>query len=333
MTPLPKFLQIEPVGQCNLRCRMCAIQFRDDRPADGGPAHMPFETFRRLLDEFGALDELHLQGLGEPFMHPRFFDMVEEAVRRGIRVTTNTNMTLLSAAAAERCVRSGLHTLHMSIDGATAETYESIRTRARWPRVVANIERLIRTRRRLGRAHPRLHLVMVVMRRNLHELPALIDRARGWEVEEVFVQHLSHEFGEAVLPPQYRPLKLFVEDESLAGMPADRVETWFEEARRRAERAGIRLRLPRLAPRPHPAGTPGRARCDWPWRGSYISYQGLAMPCCMVSTPDRAQFGNMAEDGVEPVWRSPAYEAFRERLDSDDPPEICRSCSLYKGLF
>jgi MoaA/NifB/PqqE/SkfB family radical SAM enzyme len=24
--PLPKFLQIEPVGQCNLRCRMCPIQ-------------------------------------------------------------------------------------------------------------------------------------------------------------------------------------------------------------------------------------------------------------------------------------------------------------------
>lgn len=25
---LPQFVQIEPVGQCNLRCRMCPIQFR-----------------------------------------------------------------------------------------------------------------------------------------------------------------------------------------------------------------------------------------------------------------------------------------------------------------
>jgi MoaA/NifB/PqqE/SkfB family radical SAM enzyme len=28
--PLPRFVQIEPVGQCNLRCEMCAIQFRRD---------------------------------------------------------------------------------------------------------------------------------------------------------------------------------------------------------------------------------------------------------------------------------------------------------------
>ena len=33
--PLPKFLQVEPVGQCNLRCRMCPIQFREDGPPHG----------------------------------------------------------------------------------------------------------------------------------------------------------------------------------------------------------------------------------------------------------------------------------------------------------
>src|SRR5690349_19389532 len=74
MPPLPTFLQLEPVGQCNLRCQMCAIQFRNDGPPRGPPAFMPFETFARLLDEFGAVEQLHLQGLGEPMMHPRFFD-------------------------------------------------------------------------------------------------------------------------------------------------------------------------------------------------------------------------------------------------------------------
>ena len=29
---LPHFIQIEPVGQCNLRCQMCPIQFRRDGP-------------------------------------------------------------------------------------------------------------------------------------------------------------------------------------------------------------------------------------------------------------------------------------------------------------
>ncbi|MCA1670195.1 MAG: SPASM domain-containing protein, partial [Thermomicrobia bacterium] len=67
--------------------------------------------------------------------------------------------------------------------------------------------------------------------------------------------------------------------------------------------------------------------------GAYLSYQGLAMPCCMVSTPDRVNFGNMAQIGVDKVWSGAEYQAFRDRLDSDDPPELCRSCAVYRGIF
>ncbi|HET7566032.1 MAG TPA: radical SAM protein, partial [Gemmatimonadaceae bacterium] len=120
---LPTYVQIEPVGQCNLRCQMCPIQFREDGPPYGPPAFMDFDHFTRLINQFDGLHELHLQGLGEPMMHPRFFDMIEYAVARGIQVTTNTNLTLLTAERAERCVTSGLHGIHVSVDGATAETY------------------------------------------------------------------------------------------------------------------------------------------------------------------------------------------------------------------
>ena len=57
------------------------------------------------------------------------------------------------------------------------------------------------------------------------------------------------------------------------------------------------------------------------------------MPCCMIATPDRANFGNMAAAGAAAVWNSADYHEFRDRLDSDDPPEVCRSCSVYHGTF
>src|SRR4051812_38179533 len=114
---LPSYVQMEPVGQCNLRCQMCPIQFRRDGPPYGPPAYMNFDLFTRLIDQFSTLKELHLQGLGEPMMHPRFFDMVSYAVGKGICVSTNSNLTLLSAGRAEQCVTSGLDTLHVSIDG------------------------------------------------------------------------------------------------------------------------------------------------------------------------------------------------------------------------
>src|SRR5881275_2733628 len=141
--PLPRFLQVEPVGQCNLRCRMCPIEFRKDGPPNGPPAFIDFDTFTRLVDQFlPGLEELQLQGLGEPLMHPRFYDMVAYAAGRGVKVSTNSNLTLLNPARAERLVTCGLDELHVSIDGATAETYEFIRERGRFATVVGNVEHL-----------------------------------------------------------------------------------------------------------------------------------------------------------------------------------------------
>jgi radical SAM protein with 4Fe4S-binding SPASM domain len=294
---------------------------------------MPFDTYTRLIDQFVTLKELHLQGLGEPMMHPQFFDMVRYAARKGIQVTTNSNMTLLNAKRAEQCVTSGLDCLHVSLDGATAETYERIRIRARFERVARNLELLLAARQKLGSDRPHLHLVAVLMRQNLHELPDLVRLAYLWSMEEIFVQHLCHDFGESSLPAHYRPMRDFVQAQTLLEEEPQRIEHYFDEARQAAKALGIKLRLPRTRPRPHAPGTPGPQRCDWPWRGAYISYRGDAMPCCMIATPDRMSFGNWAEQGVEAMWNGPAYQEFREQLASEEPPEICRSCAIYSGTF
>lgn len=332
--PLPRFLQIEPVGQCNLRCRMCPITFRKDGPPNGPPAFMAFETFTRLLDQFlPGLEELQLQGLGEPLMHPRFFDMVGYAAGQGVKVSTNSNLTLLNPGRAERLVACGLGELHVSIDGATAETYEFIRTRGKFSTVVGNVELLQSTKRRLGSATPWLRMVVVAMRRNLAEFPSLVRLAHRLGIDTVFVQHLCHDFGESSLPDRYRPMREFVTEQTLLNEDPGRIERTFADARRVAAELGVDLRLPNTRPRPHPPGTPGPERCDWPWRRAYVSYDGRAMPCCIVATPDRANFGDMALHGAAAVWNSVGYDDFRRQLSSDRPPEICRSCSVYHGTF
>src|SRR5436190_8103275 len=221
---LPTYIQIEPVGQCNLRCQMCAIPFRTDGPPYGPPAFMPFERFTGILDQFPGLRELQLQGLGEPMMHPRFFDMVAHAAARGIRVGTNSNMTLLNEHRAERCVTSGLGDLHVSIDGSTAQTYERIRVRAKLDRVLGNVGMVLEARARLGSATPRLRMVVVAMRQNLHEFPDLVRLAHSLGIASVFVQHLCHDFGESSLPAHYAPMRDFVDEQTLLAEDPARVE-------------------------------------------------------------------------------------------------------------
>ena len=329
----PTYVQIEPVGQCNLRCEMCPIQFRQDGPPYGPLAFMEYDTYTRLIDQFKNLKELHLQGLGEPMMHPRYFDMVRYAVDKGIKVTTNSNLTLINAKRAELCVTSGLDTLHVSIDGATAKTYEEIRKRAHFDKVIRNLEMVLEARERLNSNLPHLKMVMVIMRKNLHELPDLMYLANRYHMEEVFVQHLAHDFGEESLPASYKPMRDFVQQQTLLEEDTNRIEEYFGQARQIANELGLKLRLPHTRMRIHPSGTPGPERCSWPWTQAYISYDGTAMPCCMVATPDRANFGNMAQEGVEKIWNNQGYKDFRSRLSSDNPPDICSSCSIYRGTF
>lgn len=152
-------------------------------------------------------------------------------------------------------------------------------------------------------------------------------------MEQIWVQHLCHDFGESSLPAHYRPMRAFVDSQTLLSEDPVRVNHFFAAARQVAQELGVDLRLPRTQPRPHAPGLPDPQRCDWPWRRAYLSYQGDAMPCCMVSTPDRINFGSMAEQGVVEVWNSDAYQRFRDQLNSEQPPAICRSCAVYNGTF
>jgi MoaA/NifB/PqqE/SkfB family radical SAM enzyme len=123
---------------------------------------------------------------------------------------------------------------------------------------------LVEDRRRLEGETPRIRMVAMAMRQNLHELPDLVRLAHRLSIDAVFVQHLCHDFGESSLPEHYRPMCEFVDEQMLVEEYPGRVRRYFAEARTMALALGVNLRLPRTRPRPHPPGTPGPERCDWP---------------------------------------------------------------------
>lgn len=328
-TPLPRFAQIEPMASCNLACRMCTVPQREDGTAVTKGA-LAFADFVRWLDQLPGLEELQLQGLGEPMLNRAFFDMIEHATARGIRVTSNTNLTLLTPARARRCVSSGLAELSVSLDGATRETYESIRLKGRFDRFVRNLGRLMAARAAAASATPHVRLVLVLMRGNLPELPALVRLAATHGVDAVLVQRLAHPLDEPTLPARYIPVRAFIDTAQLRAADEARAVEVFAEARALAAELGVTLHLPRLRGE---ARAPGAARCTWPWDGVYLTARGEMLPCCMVGTPDRANFGTVTAAPLADVWNGAAAQSFRTALAGAAPPRICTSCALYHGEF
>ncbi|HET9213819.1 MAG TPA: radical SAM protein [Gaiellaceae bacterium] len=330
--PLPKELQVEVTGACNLACRMCLVSYRPKLGKAQGA--MSFELFKEVVDELPELEKLTVQGLGEPLLAPDLFRMVEYVAARGVRVGFNTNGTLLTEERAERLVHAGLDWLHVSLDGATPETYERIRRGSSFATVERNVRGLVHVLRRLRAERPVLSLVFVAMRRNLCELPDLVRLAAEWEVGRLFVQNLSHSFDDTDPSGAYSGIRDYALEEALWGDDDHaEAEAVFAEARAVAGELGVELRLPRLAEPPRRPREPGAPGCHWPFESAYLAHDGQVQPCCMVMGSDRAVLGDAGEQRFSSVWAGGAYRDFREGLLGDEPPAVCQGCSLYRGVF
>jgi radical SAM protein with 4Fe4S-binding SPASM domain len=351
--PLPLTLQVEVTAACNLRCRMCLVRYR---PAlDRLHASMSLATFSRLLEQLPHVESVVLQGLGEPLLAPDLMAMVQFAHRRGVVVGFNTNATVLTRSRADSLIASGLDWMCISLDGATAATYEAIREGAHFHQVLRNIRQLVEAKSAAAVDRPELSIVFVAMRRNIAELPALVRLASGLGVPDVSVQNLAHSFDDTVGRLGYDEIRHFTAEEMLVPGSSEVLHA-FTGATVAADELGVRLHLPPLeevstaespasevpgsvSGHPHAgddADTDQRRPalpCAWPWDAAYVGASGDVQPCCMVMGWDRASFGNLAAASFSDVWHGDAARAFRAALLSDEPPQVCRGCSFYHGRF
>jgi radical SAM protein with 4Fe4S-binding SPASM domain len=270
-----------------------------------GPARVPallsFDAFCALLAEHPGLKELHLQGAGEPLAHPRFFDMVAHAAARGVAVSTTTSLLKISDARIAQCVASGLRRIDVAPGAQHPSDCDYLRPGSKLRRALRNVQRLAAARS----DHPELRLVLMLLRSRQHELPDLVRLAKVHGADAIVFQHLWHDVCSA---------RRFVEAESLLKEKVD-----WREVEEAAQRFGVRLERPRAA------------RCRRPWRSLHVGASGEALPCPAANTAQRLNLGNMRRDGVVRVWNNDAYREFRERLASDNPPQLCRSCALYQS--
>jgi MoaA/NifB/PqqE/SkfB family radical SAM enzyme len=294
---------------------------------------MSFAAFKRLIDGLPDLEEVVLQGVGEPLLAPDLFAMLAYASARGISAGFNCNATLLTRKVAERLLDAGLGWICFSLDGATPGTYESVRDGSCWQTVTRNISGFMRLVRERGQARPDVSLVMVLMRCNLHEIAGVVARAAEWGIPRVFVQSLSHDFSDAA-GSAYAAIASYVGEQTVATSPPGEAEAAYAEAQAAAERLGIDLRLPRLDERPAPIVIDGEpVGCSWPFESGYVGYDGAVQPCCMVMGSDRAKLGSAVGRPFAEVWDSEQFRAFRAGLLNGRPPAVCQGCALYHGRF
>ena len=131
----PLHVDLELTNQCNLKCTMC----RHGIDPEKTQGQMTYNNAVRIIDNASALKiySMKFQFRGESALHKDLEKIIAYAKQKGIKETQlNTNLVAFNNKRLQKLCDSGLDRLIISIDGATRETYESIRKGAKWDRLI-----------------------------------------------------------------------------------------------------------------------------------------------------------------------------------------------------
>jgi MoaA/NifB/PqqE/SkfB family radical SAM enzyme len=170
VTRFPIHVDIESTNFCNLKCTMCPHSVEEFSMAKG---YFNMDTYRGLLPQFqaGGIKSLKLNMRGEPLLNRNLAEMVALAKEHGIlEVMFNTNGLLLTESKTRELAEAGLDYLIVSIDGATAKTYNAIRRGGDFDTLRRNLEYFVAYRRHNRLKKPLLRLQFVEMEENRHEV-------------------------------------------------------------------------------------------------------------------------------------------------------------------
>lgn len=132
--PVKLFFDITKL--CNLKCRHCLSS------SGQSVETLPAETIKSVLHQAYDLGVFQVKfGGGEPLLHPRFFELVNFANSRSMRVSTSTNGTVVTKRRAALIKATGVQ-VSVSIDG-DKRMHDLIRGKSSYQRALRGIERLI----------------------------------------------------------------------------------------------------------------------------------------------------------------------------------------------
>jgi pyrroloquinoline quinone biosynthesis protein E len=298
-------LDIEHVSRCNFRCVMCQVSEWDNRKR---AEDMQLEDFKQLINQQYGLYEIKLQGLGEPLLHPDFFEMIRYARRQHIWVRIATNGSLLHINENyKKLIDTGVNEVLISIDGTTKEVFEKIRQGANFEKIMENCRLINNYCNSKGLLKTRMWTVL--QKENFHQLLDFPYLAKELNFRRLSFSLGLSDWGEKSWSKKNEQISVdkFLEEKRLQ----DVVEL--------AKKLKIDVSFWRIKTKYSKKNI-----CPWPFERAYISSDMRIVPCCKVSNPETVDFGD-AKDFIS-AWKGSVYREFRESHLYGKPPPFCKSC-------
>lgn len=307
----PETVHIDVTNACNLDCVTCwnyAPGLATPKSIEWKRRRIEPALFERVLREVaaGGVERIVLSGGGEPFSHPRLPDFLAQVKARGLRLTLITNGTLADFALlrALRVDQVLLNTASASPNIYAA--YHPNQPPETFDRLMAGVESL--------RGVTAVNLVQVINGLNAHELPAMVDLAHRVGAR------VSFKVGD--VPSGTERFQLTETQRAWL------LEKGLHLARKRIKALGVRHNLEAFEQQLRGQREGPLPRCFSGFLYTRISVEGRVFFCC-----GPIEAGHLDEGPFDEVWRSPRYQALRQRLARNELFPACARCGKHDMNF
>jgi radical SAM protein with 4Fe4S-binding SPASM domain len=290
---LPMTISIEPTTACNLKCPECPSGLRIFSRETG---NLKEDFFRKTIDElYKELIYLIFYFQGEPYINPKFLDMVKYASGKGIYTITSTNGHFLNDENARKTIESGLDRMIISVDGTTQEVYENYRKEGKLETVLLGARNMVKWKKKMNSKTPHIIFQFLVVKPNEHQIPDIYRLAKEIGVDEVKLktaQVYDYEAGNELIPTidkysRYKKMddgKYVVKNELLN-------------------------------------------HCWKLWHACVITWDGIVVPCCFDKDAIH-RLGDLKNQKFSEIWQGKDYKQFRASLlKGRDQIDICTNCT------
>ena len=168
------YLQIEPTTKCNFACIFCCRNKLEQRD-------MNIDLFKQVLEELQQIHHIHIQGEGEPLLHPDIIEMFQFARQKAYVLTTITNGSLLSKYY-KALVDCEIDRIGISIETVDKERFRKIRGGS-LDAVIKGIKQVVQYKKDSGKLKPALGFEVALLKDNLSELKRISDLYRDLEMD------------------------------------------------------------------------------------------------------------------------------------------------------
>ncbi len=167
----PLGLIVDPSNSCHLKCPGCIHSeiLRKTDSVDWPSGLLDQTIFSHFMAEFAPYAMFCLFfNWGEPFLNKNFYRFIRQAKEYYLYTVVSSNLSV--SIDAEEIVRSGLDYLTVSLDGATAVTYQRYRRGGDFELVVENIRNIVAAKKRLGISTPNICWQFLTFQHNCREM-------------------------------------------------------------------------------------------------------------------------------------------------------------------